>query len=1292
MSKQLKAILALVICAVLCLCPLSVTATADDGLTRVTPSGNAALVNHTLSGDKAVLSKEPTSTNMQSYENIESVGFIDKTYAASVSFRVSAPAAGEYTVKPEFTVSGSSVAGYFITLCVNDSSVQKYAVSNSGSHCPELTVSLEKGVNIIRVITVVKDTAALYAGIDSISVDALWIDDALTAVSKNTSLALLPNDASYKNYYAEGSDGAVGGAGSCISNAKEQGLTPQNIKVGSVHTMPYFAFTVTVPADGYYDISLMSNTGATGATGKIVVFVDEVKTVKNFIDYRYDGMFNTSVYIPSGTHTLSFTSVFDWSSDTAVGGVTEEYYRTWSNYYKVVFEDGNVSLADTQVDPSTINDPTRLEAENANSIIESSDIGQTGNRYSGKKCVGNFTDNFTRIQSYSSLATYFDKSNTQSVSFSVVAPADDTYTFTPRYYLYTNRDSYYMTAVVNDSQFYKVNFVESGTNSGMNSNSFSATLTKGVNVVRLIIATSDLATVMSGNYVNLDCLDIDSRLTANTSKIRIEAESSKFYSYASDNGVAIANINTSKALSHTVNTSTLSDTNWTVCPHFTYSLYAPQDGYYDIDLLFRSGYDFGDVYNFGMIVDGSVLIKPHRRHHTNNTFDNCKANMSVYLTNGDHNIVFTSQLPDSDSTEYFWNDFDALELHGGLTFAALQEDPFIITYEGEDAYLNNFISEYNSSITYSNDRFAGIWNFNYTQHIDELSTYIDPNTGYTVFSIVAPEDGKYSIRVRFKFGCQGSTPDADYEAYTEKYGHKPYAVLVTNGNTYKAYHPTQANWISTANSIKLDLKQGINKVYAMAPTTEVAAEFTNAYIEYDCIYMPANLSIAAPNYYTLGDINSDECVDIKDLLRVKLYLAGQTSSADLTAANFTASSSYGITANTLAQMEKMLLVAGTSEGSAFGGAQEPIKNAATPDGKVEIDNSNIYFSPYSWHKGDGFRLAAIGGAYLKAAFTGTSFAAKVDPSRLGYIGADRIFVNAYIDGSTEPVRLTLANADSQKYVTFASGLTSGNHYIEIYFACSDDEPAYPRGSQNGLRFTGFKIDAGAKMLDLSTVGEAPKSKKILFYGDSITEGVGCWGNYEKGYAPTLGKKLGYEYGQCGNAGIGWAGGGCRSFIPFYDETNDEGFWQTYIQDVSRMVDGDYTKGYIDGCPDAVVINMGENDARNTISQELIQARTTGWLTAMRKTIGYDAKIFVIIPFNYGGTLYAHYANLKTALYDGVADYKSANPTDSNIHLIDLGEEAWNVVDINSSDDVHPNATGASILADMLYEQIKPILG
>lgn len=107
------------------------------------------------------------------------------------------------------------------------------------------------------------------------------------------------------------------------------------------------------------------------------------------------------------------------------------------------------------------------------------------------------------------------------------------------------------------------------------------------------------------------------------------------------------------------------------------------------------------------------------------------------------------------------------------------------------------------------------------------------------------------------------------------------------------------------------------------------------------------------------------------------------------------------------------------------------------------------------------------GTSISLNFEGESISAMFDEER-----GDNYY-NVIIDKDS----LFVLRPDSvQKYYELATGLTAGSHHIEIF-----KRTEWDRGWS---RFYGFQITGNAKVLPK----EAPKKRKIEFYGNSITAG------------------------------------------------------------------------------------------------------------------------------------------------------------------------------------------------------------
>lgn len=1230
-------------------------------------------------------------TWMQTYDSMLADGFMDQYGAAYISYQVSAPAAESYKISPKFEVGGNALSGkYFFVVSVNDTDFYRYDVNGPGTYSPEFTVSLTKGRNLIRCIARIKDTSDVIC-------DGVWVnqyelktDSRLIGILPQKDLSLYPNDAAYKNYKQEGTSSAVGGCGECLGNVYERNITPESLKIGDIHLVPHFSFTVNVPEDGFYDMALRAYTGSVGGTGRYMIFVDDKKSIRKFYDYSKREYLSAGLYLPAGTHNITVTSVYNW---TSADGSQSEVYRTWCNYYELLFCGGQVSLSSVQNDPSLCADASRLEAETYGIQIRTDKQYYDMPNCSGKKTAGAFSIDYSKVQTAESTKTYYDKSNTSGVSFMLDVEKAGTYTIKPGYYKSALRDGYAMTVTVNNKSVTTVPFVDANNSSGWNVGTVDLELDEGINTVRFSIVTRENGSFISEGYVAFDYIDIPSGVTGVLpNATRLEAEKSEYFYryYESSDGLVRDFPDLAKAANITIDTVTID--NMPKVPGFAYTVEVPKNGYYNIDAHFRSEYIWSETpYNFVLFVDGQKYIKPHARF-TGNTYsyDDNNADLSVYLTAGTHILTLTTNLPSEAGGNYYWNDFDCMVVYGGMKAADVQQSPTTRKYEAESAYCHNYSTVYNKWETYSGDAFVGEPTTFVYQPFNSLTTSFNPETAYTVFTVNAEKAGTYTMKLRYKFldgDCTEEAGSAEYNAYVAKYGEHPYAAVVVNNETaYKFYHPTYYGWISDSDEVQVTLKEGVNTLMAVSPTAEVAKEFKKPYFLFDALIMQSGLEIANPNYYALGDANKDGRINIKDLLRVKRYISNSVSDIDLTAVNFDRDVNYNVSAGDLVSMKKMLLQMGDASQMPLYLPQQPIDNTSvTPDGNVSVYNPAVYWSSYNWYNNGSSKISAPGGAYFRIAFTGSTLGVNVDAGALGIINSDDIQMDCYFDGSQSYTKKSLSDCDMNGNIYFSTSLSSGKHSAVVYFSYTSQ--SYDRWSAplpNALRMLGIRLAPGAQICSLEGTANQPKAKRVLMYGDSITEGV--WiGESEYGYAPVLARKLGVEYSQCGYGWIGWShfGSGCTDH--FYYMNSERGMWKNYYRGHSRLNDvNDPSKGYIDGAPDAVFITLGHNDLGNT--GEITQ-KVTAWLYDVRAAIGNDAQIFMILPFVTGkGTEQTN--DLKNTLLAGIQNYLNGSG-DSLVRTIDLGTFGSDTVTAHSPDDVHPDKTGAAMIGQRLYELVSP---
>ena len=950
MKLKAKRILSLVLSAAMllslfCILP-SVTASAE-GETMLYGDTHGVLTNYSISSNEKTQDgthqkiggiSETVNEQMQTYASMVANGFTDTKFPSYVTFRVKAAAAGTYTIKARAQLGGNVGAGYFMVLDVNDKRFYKQEVSTSGYSDVAFEAVLDEGINIIRVFTRLGETMELVKTGAWVNFDGIIIPSTLTGVEKGTAATFNAQQAQYYKYNTSGSVN-LGDAGEHLSTLCDRQFTYDTMKIGNVYQVPYLSYTVVAEESGYYDMGFSMNTAGNGE-GYMVAFVDAQKYKIYYKNVEGWSTKNVSLYIPAGTHNITFTNVWEYTGGGKQGA---HGYTDWCDFGQLFVRSGNLKLAAEGIDPKTIGDPTRLEAETMGDTFKFGEPTQANNTGSGGAVAGNIGFDYSKGQTLESLGTYFDKSNMAYVTFVVKAPADGTYTITPGYNLSTGSTSHKLAVLVNKDDVYAVPFSKMGT-SYFNATSVDVKLTKGTNIIRLIPFTLD-NNLASGVWMNVDYLDIDPLLTglkADDYEI-FEAEDA-----LAENIVRFGNPNDSATIDdRTVvyvsgaDISSLTNSNVTTAnfnsgylalmPYVAITVTAPEDGWYDITGSINSPDFKADPYFAPMVIDGKSYIYGYRKSTANKAFmgdsktaDRSAADYTAYLTKGDHVLAFATSIPADSTGSYQWMDFDYFRLGGGLTKAAVQKE-FSIKLANSDvesaAHLNFYQKTYNSSKDsgFENEGYypnytAGTPSKNGSGTFEQMGQFLDnSSTPYVAYAINAPKAGTYGIRIRFRFGCSGgdTVAAATLQSYYETTGEYPYATaVVNNGDNFKLNYSAKSNgslqngWWVTA-SIAANLNEGTNVLYLMGPTSEMRSQINGAYVDYGAVSLDSELSMANADLVTLGDAGGDGVVSIKDILRIKKYLANNGTEISFSQADFDGNNV--INASDLSTMVKMII-------------------------------------------------------------------------------------------------------------------------------------------------------------------------------------------------------------------------------------------------------------------------------------------------------------------------------------------------------------------------------------------------
>lgn len=348
----------------------------------------------------------------------------------------------------------------------------------------------------------------------------------------------------------------------------------------------------------------------------------------------------------------------------------------------------------------------------------------------------------------------------------------------------------------------------------------------------------------------------------------------------------------------------------------------------------------------------------------------------------------------------------------------------------------------------------------------------------------------------------------------------------------------------------------------------------------------------------------------------------------------------------------------------------PFAYAASNTGVFPVDTAGIYWSPYNW---DTLNVGDYGvatksmqttccGAYLKFLLSGSAtLSLGIDVSMFsGFTAADMPLLYYCIDdGAMQSVQLPTSGTT----LSLATGLsTSGSRSVQIWLM-GMRQLLGTRWNASGSPSNCLRINSVIAAPGSTITAPALQSKRVIFYGDSIIEGVLSLGSnatepleHRRSAAWLVGQSMKAEYGVVGYGMQGWASVGAGS-VPAFPSS-----WNFH--------NGGRARSFA-SAPDYAFTMFGYNGTT-------LATTVTNWITAARAAFGAATWIFVVIaPSGIGAT----------ATSDGVANYKTANPGDTKVALIDnrsvipvgpyLGITAPNWLSI---DGVHPNELGNAQIA------------
>lgn len=187
--------------------------------------------------------------------------------------------------------------------------------------------------------------------------------------------------------------------------------------------------------------------------------------------------------------------------------------------------------------------------------------------------------------------------------------------------------------------------------------------------------------------------------------------------------------------------------------------------------------------------------------------------------------------------------------------------------------------------------------------------------------------------------------------------------------------------------------------------------------------------------------------------------------------------------------------------------------------------------------------------------------------------------------------------------------------------------------------------------------EQDSSPKMIFFGDSLTAGMGLY-SPEEAFPNLISKKLdaeGFKY-KLINAGLS-------------GDTTSGGL---------ARLDWVLSKGV-----EVFILELGANDSMRGIPVELIEKNL---LTIIEKVQNKNPKAkILLVPMKAFPSLGPVYVKKFEAIYPKIAKEKKITLTPFIL------EKVAGIKDLNQADGIHPTAKGHRIMADTIYPVLKEVL-
>ena len=663
---------------------------------------------------------------------------------------------------------------------------------------------------------------------------------------------------------------------------------------------PYIAVKVNVEETRGYDISTVVKTSGS-KYDTFGMIVDGVTHVLKFTDGQ-ETTVTQNVKLTKGEHIIVFTPPMPEDPAAETQNVTNNPAYPWFDFYSFTFGSGMTVTKPTREEVhASVTGATRLEAEDTKYVKRRIyNEGQTETYASGGIVVGGMAYRQCQ-QTFADLeANGLVKEKMPYLQYAVEAPKEGYYYITIGAGVGSSNANNkkqkepYVAVLVNGVNPVKAQF--DGGWGKLDSVTVPVYLEKGINIVTCtsMVKDDERYEVDSSGWVNIDYFQLQKGLTAKP--VVVNGTDGNYADYLFLNGYALSGTYFGQAKTNNNNIeATIGDLRYDYpslygpqfgiysnvettakragkWPYIAFKIHAEQSGEYTISTKVNMKPENTVLHQtFGMIVDGATyVLEVEEGKESSSTLS-----QNVYLTAGEHVVIFTVPMPrdaktasnysDGDTgnnTRYTWFNYHEFSVSDGLIFSGKPNSTDIQSamtsytrVEAENEAYVAYNMNYGTDVSKAyNVRYNSKGETNKTEtyiisgaidsaiddsasvtekSVNTTQIYADIEAGkldkeltsYIHYVVKAEKAGTYVLRVG---------------AYVEGEGTMPYGTILVNGKAYKAQF--SGNWNGwDAVNLPVELKEGINAIQCVGITADQTS-FGTAWIGYDYLDIPEGVT------------------------------------------------------------------------------------------------------------------------------------------------------------------------------------------------------------------------------------------------------------------------------------------------------------------------------------------------------------------------------------------------------------------------------------------------------------------